>query len=305
MALATHGVNNAQAVKAGAVWSQVSGADADRHAAMRMILELEQISWPAQRNVLLRRTSCRPRTHPRGRSCARWSSICFRSRTSAGDHRRCIARRPAGAAGFQRAAREHSPTICGRTSTTRNRIRWSAACTISHGPRTGRNRTSTDWSRTSAAVRLTFTRDGQSSPIVCSCFAERATTTRRIGLVATAYAPCEVRTSLRGTAVHVVEETNYPFRGTVQISVNPAHRLSFPLLLRIPAWADRDNHPVNGQSMPAPAPNSFARIERTWTRRRQSEIVFPMPRESRDGSTIPLPSIEDRWSSPTASVRTG
>ena len=32
------------------------------------------------------------------------------------------------------------------------------------------------------------------------------------GLVAAAYAPCEVRTVLRGTPVHVVEETDYPFQ---------------------------------------------------------------------------------------------
>jgi hypothetical protein len=31
------------------------------------------------------------------------------------------------------------------------------------------------------------------------------------GLVAVVYAPCEVRTILRGTPVHVAEETNYPF----------------------------------------------------------------------------------------------
>ena len=44
------------------------------------------------------------------------------------------------------------------------------------------------------------------------------------GLVAAAYAPCEVRTIVRDTPVDVVEETSYPFRGTVRMSVNPASR---------------------------------------------------------------------------------
>ena len=42
------------------------------------------------------------------------------------------------------------------------------------------------------------------------------------GLVAAAYSPCEVRTTINGTDVHIVEETDYPFRETVRITVNPA-----------------------------------------------------------------------------------
>src|SRR5271169_6020434 len=52
------------------------------------------------------------------------------------------------------------------------------------------------------------------------------------GLAATAYSPCEVRTMVRGIAVHISEETEYPFRGKVRIIVNPATELSFPLRLR-------------------------------------------------------------------------
>ena len=62
------------------------------------------------------------------------------------------------------------------------------------------------------------------------------------GLVAAAYAPCEVRTMVRDTQVHVVEETNYPFRGMVHLTVNPAASLAFPLLLRIP-HGRRDKNP--------------------------------------------------------------
>jgi DUF1680 family protein len=102
------------------------------------------------------------------------------------------------------------------------------------------------------------------------------------GLVAAAYAPCEVRTSLRGTSVHVVEDTSYPFRDTVRLVINPATPLSFPLLLRIPAWASDTSITVNGQPAPSPAPGSFARIERTWKAGDRVEIAFPMaPRISR------------------------
>lgn len=96
------------------------------------------------------------------------------------------------------------------------------------------------------------------------------------GLAATAYAPCEVRTSLGGADIHIVEETEYPFRGTVRLTVNPAAPLKFPLDLRIPGWAAGTAIQVNGKPMPAPAENSFARIERVWSHGDKVEMVFPM-----------------------------
>ncbi|MGA2538957.1 MAG: beta-L-arabinofuranosidase domain-containing protein [Terracidiphilus sp.] len=42
LALATHGVNNGQAIKTGAVWSLVSGAEADRRAVTKMMAELDK-----------------------------------------------------------------------------------------------------------------------------------------------------------------------------------------------------------------------------------------------------------------------
>src|SRR5579883_1284085 len=84
------------------------------------------------------------------------------------------------------------------------------------------------------------------------------------GLVAAAYSPCEVRTVVRGTSVGVVEETEYPFRGTVRIRVNPATESAFPLRLRIPEWAEGAVLNVNGQAQDAPTRGTFAKIERRW-----------------------------------------
>ena len=102
------------------------------------------------------------------------------------------------------------------------------------------------------------------------------------GLVAVAYAPCEVRTVVRGTQVSLIEETEYPFRGTVHITINPDAAVRFPLELRIPAWAQGATIQVNGEAKPQPHPGTFARIERTWKPGDRVEIVFPMqPRTSR------------------------
>ena len=96
------------------------------------------------------------------------------------------------------------------------------------------------------------------------------------GLVAAAYAPCEVHSAIRGTAIHVVEETDYPFRSAVRLTINPASPLRFSLQLRIPGWAAGTTLRVNGQAEPTPTAGSFARIERTWKHGDRVEIDFPM-----------------------------
>ncbi len=86
------------------------------------------------------------------------------------------------------------------------------------------------------------------------------------GLAATLYAPCEVNTTVGGRRVHLREETDYPFRDTVQITVTPQAPHRFPLQLRIPAWAAGASLAVNGKAVQQSlAPGSFAVVDRTWT----------------------------------------
>ena len=97
------------------------------------------------------------------------------------------------------------------------------------------------------------------------------------GLVAAVYAPCEVHTMVRGTAVHVVEETEYPFRETVKITMNPATALEFPLRLRVPSWAEGATIRVNGRMVSERvAAGSFAVVNRRWKPGDVVEVRFPM-----------------------------
>ena len=52
-----------------------------------------------------------------------------------------------------------------------------------------------------------------------------------------------------GTALQITQQTEYPWKGAVDFTVNPAHDADFSLFLRIPAWAGG-----TGVSMKAPAP---------------------------------------------------
>ncbi len=98
------------------------------------------------------------------------------------------------------------------------------------------------------------------------------------GLVKTMYAPCEVRTTVRGTTVHVVEETEYPFRETVRITVRPEKTVRFPMMLRIPGWAEGATVRVNGEATEAVVtPGAYARVEREWAAGDRVELRFPMP----------------------------
>jgi hypothetical protein len=102
------------------------------------------------------------------------------------------------------------------------------------------------------------------------------------GIVAAAYAPCELHTRIRGAAVHVIEETDYPFRGTIRLTLNPASPVAFPFSLRIPAWAEGASLTVNGKPEPAPKAGAFAQITRTWNPGDRVELTLPMqPRATR------------------------
>ena len=97
------------------------------------------------------------------------------------------------------------------------------------------------------------------------------------GLVAAIYAPCEVRTEAGNRAVHLKVETEYPFRETVRIAVEPEGPTEFPLRLRIPAWAAGASVKINGASTDVPlTPGTFAVVKRTWKSGDVVELRFPM-----------------------------
>lgn len=96
------------------------------------------------------------------------------------------------------------------------------------------------------------------------------------GLAAAAYAPSEVNATAGGVAVRIREETEYPFRGTVKLLVEPERAAAFPLLLRVPGWAQGAGVKVNGGAASAARAGTFHRIERRWAKGDRVELVFPM-----------------------------
>jgi hypothetical protein len=85
------------------------------------------------------------------------------------------------------------------------------------------------------------------------------------GLAAAMYAASTVKAKVAdGTTVTVTEDTDYPFRDTITLTISTPKRLSFPLYLRIPGWCADPELRVAGQVVAAPAGPDFVRVERVW-----------------------------------------
>jgi uncharacterized protein len=280
LALSTHGVNNGQAVKTGPVWSLVSGSEVDRKATARMISELDR--YHGLPNGMF---SCDE--HLSGRDPSQGSELCTvveymfsleRALAITGD--------PALGDRLERLAFNALPGTLTDDMWAHqyNQEPNQVECSLHHKPWVSDGPESNlfglepnfgcctanfhqGWPKFAASLFLASGEQNNDD---------------HDGFVAAGYAPCEVNTVLRGTAVHIVEETDYPFRGSVKLTINPAAPIVFPLSLRIPAWAHGTVVTVNGKPVPQPEPGSFARIERTWKSGDRVEINFPMqPRVSR------------------------
>jgi len=67
-----------------------------------------------------------------------------------------------------------------------------------------------------------------------------------------------------GVRVTLVQDTAYPVEDSIRIEVRTARPARFTLALRIPGWSEQNQLSVNGAALPAPAPGSYARIDRSW-----------------------------------------
>jgi len=275
LALATHGVNNGQAVKTGPVWSLVSGVEADRNAAQRMISELNK--YHGLPNGMF---SCDE--HLAGLDPSQGSELCtvveymfsleqslaINGDPALGDRLEQLA--------FNALPGTFSDDMWGHQY---NQEPNQVECSLhqkpwtTDGPESNLYGLEPNFGCCTANFHQGWPKFAASLFLLSGAQESAA----HDGLVAAVYAPCEVRTTLRGIPVHIVEETGYPFHGAVRFTVNPAAPLAFPMQFRVPQWAAGVTLTVNGRPEPAPMPGSFARIEREWKAGDRVEIVFPMP----------------------------
>jgi len=96
------------------------------------------------------------------------------------------------------------------------------------------------------------------------------------GIVAAAYAPSRAAFTSGGVPVTVELDTDYPFRESLALAVTADGAARFPLVLRVPAWAEGATARVAGGAAEPLAPGTLHRIEREWNGRVEVEVRFPM-----------------------------
>jgi uncharacterized protein len=280
LALSTHGVNNGQAIKSGPVWSLVSGQDSDRAAVLRMIETLDK--YHGLPNGMF---SCDE--HFAGLDPSQGSELCTvveymfsleQSLAITGDA--LLGDR------LERLAFNALPGTLTDDMWAHqyNQEPNQVECSLHRRPWTtdGPESNLFGLEPNFGCCTANFSQGWPKFADSLFMFSGSQGTDSHDGLVAAVYAPCEVNTVLRDTAIHIVEETDYPFRGDVRMTVNPASPQSFPFQFRIPAWATEATIRVNGQKASTAGTGTFARVERIWTKGDRVEINLPMrPRVSR------------------------
>jgi hypothetical protein len=280
ISLSTHGVNNGQAIKTGPVWSIVSGNSNDRSGVLTMIAELDK--YHGLPNGMF---SCDE--HLAGPDPSQGSELCTVVEYMFSlEHALAITGDAALGDRLEKLAFNALPGTFtddmwahqynqepNQVECSLHRKPWTT-----DGPESNLFGLEPNFGCCTANFHQGWPKFANSLFLLSGAQDSDATD----GLVAAAYAPCEVHTVLRGRKIHVVEATGYPFHGTIKLTINPEGPLTFPLQLRIPAWASGTALRVNGESQPSPASGSFACVERTWRPGDRVEIAFPMnPRVSR------------------------
>ena len=67
-----------------------------------------------------------------------------------------------------------------------------------------------------------------------------------------------------GTGLKLMQKTNYPWDGNIEMNVMPAQPSEFTLYLRIPGWVDGAQVSVNGKAVSGVTPGSYLPIRRRW-----------------------------------------
>lgn len=84
---------------------------------------------------------------------------------------------------------------------------------------------------------------------------------------------------LNGSYLKLIQKTDYPWNGKINLRIEKVETRNFSLFLRIPGWARSAKVLVNGQPFGKPETGSYLEINRQWKTGDVVEISLPMPAE--------------------------
>jgi DUF1680 family protein len=102
-----------------------------------------------------------------------------------------------------------------------------------------------------------------------------------------------VSLKVQNQEVAITQQNNYPWDGDLKFIINPKKSFAFPMLIRIPGWAQNEAIPsdlysfknnsdkktiiiVNGKETPYEIKNGYAVIDRKWKKNDVVEVKLPM-----------------------------
>ena len=99
------------------------------------------------------------------------------------------------------------------------------------------------------------------------------------GIYVNLYVPSRITWARGRERIAFTQNTGYPHQPASEITVTTDKPATFPVHLRIPAWAGpKTTVAVNGKRvLDSPEPGKFARLDRTWKDGDRIEIEFDMP----------------------------
>jgi DUF1680 family protein len=107
---------------------------------------------------------------------------------------------------------------------------------------------------------------------ISCCFADSG------GLYVNLYVPADVSWQQGDVRARLRIETQYPYAGTVRMTLDLAAERSFAINLRVPAWAGGAEVHVNGRRERGTLPaGAFAVLRRSWRRGDVIELELPQP----------------------------
>lgn len=93
------------------------------------------------------------------------------------------------------------------------------------------------------------------------------------------YAGGTMETEIAGTRVRLQQRTSYPWKGRIDLSLDPAAALRFSLRLRRPGWCRDWKLTVNGQPLRAREERGYLVIDRRWQAGDRVRLDLAMPVE--------------------------
>ena len=268
---AGHVVNNAMAIKEGALWSLISGEAADRNAAYAMIASLDK--YHGMPSGVFTGDECLA-----GTSAVQGTELCAVAEymyslewlisvlgdPAFGDRLEQIA--------FNALPATFSPDMW---SHQYDQQLNQMECSIRPGRTWKTNAPDSNVFGLEPSYGCCTANLSQAWPKFAAHLWMR---TPAGGIAAVAYAPSRLETEIGGTNVRVELQTDYPFRSGLQFAVRVQKPVTFPLLLRIPAWAQNATVEIDGVRSTLSGSGTFHVIERAW--QGETRVVLTLPMEA-------------------------